>query len=326
MTAGAFVGLDQDGALLFCASMVEGAWEESVSTHAVVEIEGVNPPGALVFETARRRFRMREEDTLKRLAASVIDDPVAYRVRTMQALLDRQSAFGNQPLKMALGLPVDRFFLDLAAGTPDVEFQRQWLAEQEIAVTREPVPATVNVVVRNVASRGIAAYFDWTRDEEGQPGRHHAAGVVTVLDVGVRDTAVLTFDKQDRLQTDQSRVLPCGYLTLLEALDQALQREHGVSSVRSRVLLSILLAGQYHLQRQPHDASALLRAGSEALAGHLLSVMKTMDVHAHDVVVAGPAALPIAAALRVGQVRAHAPDRPAFANARGMAKFVRAAG
>lgn len=321
----AYVGLDHDGVLSSCASVVDGAWDEAFSTHVVIEISGVNPPGAVVFETAQRRFRTREEGALGAFVSAPPDDAAVHRVRCLQALIDRPSLAGGRPLKVALGLPVQRFFKDLGNGTPNTDYQRHWLSEQEIAVIREPVPAPVNVVARNVASRGIAAYFDWTRDDAGQLRQERSAQVTTVLDVGARDTAILTFTG-DRLETERSTLLPRGYLSVLEHLDEALQRQCGVASVRARVLLSILMEGRFHRQGEPHDAMPLLSEGGRSIVDALRAGLEQVDAVAGSTVVVGPAAAVISAGLQANGFDVQVPERPAFANARGMAKFLRGGG
>lgn len=320
----AYVGIDHDGALLSCVSVVDGVVEESFSTHVAIEVSGANPPNIAVFETGQRRFRTRDEDGLREFAATPAEDAAVHRVRTLQALVDRPALATGRPLKVALGLPVRKFFKDLEKGIPDTEYQRHWLSEQEIAVVREPVPAAVNVVTRNVASRGIAAYFDWTRDDLGQARSDRSRMVTAVLDVGSRDTSLLTFNG-DQLKTEQSTVLSIGYLPLLEGLNARLQRDFGVPSVRTRALLSILMEGRFHVRGEPHDAMPLLADSARQLAGDLLEVMTGLSVNAEDVVVVGPAANVIATSLLERSFDVQVPESPAFANARGMTKFLRGA-
>ena len=323
MTDAAYVGLDHDGALVCCASVVDGVWDESFSLHVAVEINGSTPVSAPVFETAQRRFRTREYDGVKSLARSGGEDVAAERVQALQGLIDHPALATGRPVKVALGLPVQRFFKDLQSGTPDIEFQRRWLAEQEIAVIREPVPSPVNVVSRNVASRGIAAYFDWTRDQAGQLRTDRSAQEITIVDVGAIDTTVLVFTG-DQLKTEQSVRIPLGYLGVLEGADDIVSDCFDVPPVRLRVLLAILMEGRLHHQGVRHDAMPLLRMAAEELTDAVREQLALTRASGVTVVV-GPAAGVLAAGLSEAGCQVEVAPNPMFANARGMTKFLRGA-
>lgn len=325
MTKLAYVGVDQDGGLLSCAALVDGVWQESFATHAAIEVSGGVPANTIVFETDQRRFRIREEDVLPSFSSMVVDDPAVHRVRVLQALLDSPLLAEGRPLKVALGIPAQRFFQDLGAGLPDAQFQEEWLLAQEVAVMREPAPSAVNVVSRTVASRGIAAYFDWTRDDVGQVREERQHAVTTVLDVGARDTAVLTFEG-DTIRTDQSGFIPLGYLSVLAYAEVVFQHQYAVPYVRTRALFSILFQGQYRHRGETLDAIPMLVEGAEDLVVQLLAALQRFGVEEDALVVVGPAADVVVAGLHNHGRAARRPDSPAFANARGMAKFLRGGG
>lgn len=323
---GANVGIDIDGKVWCCATLAEGVWSLGLGVHAVEEVREAGPsPGSVVYETASRRFRVLEVGAVQHLASGPDDDAAAHRIRNLVALLGRQELFDGRPVQVASALPFDRVFTELIEGRLDEDRLRQWMTQLEVQVVREPVQGEANVIRRDVALRGIAAHYDWTRDDAGCQREDRMAPATMLLDVGIRETTVVTSDARHDLVPAQCAVLPVGYLPLLLRLDQALQECHEVPPVRAASLMAMMGEGCYRARGETWDAAPLLREVACRLAEQLGQGLTPLGIPAVGVVVTGVAAIPLAAALRDLGVSTQVPDQPAYANARGMAKYLREA-
>lgn len=324
MSLVAYVGIDHDGPLLNYACFADGAWEYRCLAQVVEEIHEANPVGIQIYETGARRFRVHGIDAVAHLSDRAEDDVAVRRVRNLTSLLDHPGLGDGRPVQVASSLAFDRVFLP--DGGFDENFLRSQIDELEAAVVREPSPVAINVVRRDVALRGLAAYFDWSRDEAGKPRPGEPLQApVTILDVGIHATTVVTCGAENNVIQGKSGVVGGGYLPLLKALEEQMRSLHGVPSIRLSTLLKCMDHGHYRMRGDTWKLEPLLKDAAGELAGNLLASAKLKSRSAGAVVVTGAAARPLADAMARAGVEVQVPEHPGFANSRGMAKYLREA-
>lgn len=240
----------------------------------------------------------------------------------------RRAGFGGQPVSIATGLPVAYYYLG--------GVQNHALIAAKIANLARPVQCEEGPcaqIVRNVVTtEAIAAYFDAIMDMDGTPTAAYdetQAGAVGVIDVGGKTTdCAVILPGGGHVDTNRSGSSDVGVLQLSDAVEAKLRAQFGFDNVPPRMVESAIATGFIRIYGRQEPVAKIIEDARQALAESIMSIVRSKIGNGKDlewVLFVGGGSIVMRHYLMGHFPNARMPERPEYANARGMlkvAKFV----
>lgn len=227
-------------------------------------------------------------------------------------------------LVVATGLPLFSYYSD---GKPNKDMIEKKAASLLYPVTSVDGSSVANIVMHKVFPEGLAAWVDFAIDDNMQ-GRDDASEMtIGVIDIGGRTTDIAVMLPEqciDHARTTSVEVGVQDVLAILESkLNDRFTRQYGQRVTLSAKQLSEALSGQVKIFGRQEDVSAELAVATSETCERLkreinkhLSGASSMD---KILLVGGGAQLFSGIAELFPNIEI--PRDPAFANARGFAKY-----
>jgi plasmid segregation protein ParM len=287
------------------------------------------------YSTEGQRFTIADGQGLLRSLDTRMDGyPVSDLNRTLVTHALADSGLADTPLYLVTGLPVDQYY---KAGAPNTE-----LIEDKKASLSKPVqrigagPGLAQIVKQGVVAEAIAAFYDALIHPDGSFDvdieKLISRRPVAVVDLGGKtlDIAVIAENAQS-VYNDRSGTANIGVLQLLDKVGERIKAEFQLNTnPPSTFVEEACRTKVYELFGEDKDVSHIVDA---ACAEYLAQVKNFFVSKAGDgadlgavIFVGGGTAL-VRSVLGedsfagVYKGRRLIPDRPEFANARGMWKF-----
>lgn len=235
----------------------------------------------------------------------------------------RAAGFGGQQVKIASGLPVNAYFL----GNTE---QNKVLIEAKQKNLSRPVECGIHAVAtiaeNVVVAEAIAAYFDSMIDMNGKPTEYYEefkSSTVGVIDIGGKttDCAVILpgANAIDMKRTGSSDI---GVLTMYDAINARIKAKEDFelppNKLEKLVRTKTLVAGGEKI-----DVSDIVEDEMKKLAEKIFSAIHPKIGSGRDleyILIVGGGALLLKDYMKAHFKHALIPERPEFANARGMLK------
>lgn len=310
----AYAAVDDGTALAKCITSegFAGAFPDPVAN-------GFVDPRGLDYETGGKRFVVGDGIFAQPRQSRWADD--ANRVVVSHAL--HRAGLSGRKLALATGLPFVVFYredgsVDEVARQAKLESLRQPVRHLDGAESPE-------VVSHLVLSQGVSAWFDHVFDDAGVSRVGvDASAPIAVIDVGASTTECVVVPGPGRVDLSASASLPIGladvWLRVLRGLAERFQvgdipRWSLDRMTRARV---VRFRGEAHVIGDIVDASA--RAVAEEISARL---SHCIGGGLADIVLVGGGADLLRGQLSLQYPNIRVPVEPAYANARGMLKFLR---
>lgn len=235
----------------------------------------------------------------------------------------RAAGFGGKPVKIATGLPVNSFFLG------NTELNKKLIAAKQKNLGREVECGTrpVAMVVSNtVVAEAIAAYFDSLLDMDGKPTElfdEFKNSTVGVIDIGGRTTdCAVILPGADSIDVSRTGSTDIGVLNMYDAVHARIKAQEDLdlplNKIEKVVKTKKLMAGGEEI-----DMTEIVEDETNKLAEKILSAIYPKIGTGRDleyILIVGGGAYVLKNHLKAAFKHAIIPEKPEFANARGMLK------
>lgn len=254
------------------------------------------------------------------------DYPKSHLNRVLVHHALRLAGFGGKNVSIATGLPVSYYYLN-SGDKNDI------LINAKVGSLNKPVTSgkpTANIVSNMVTTEAIAAYFDQLMDMDGQPSADYqelSEAMVGVIDVGGKTTdCAVVYPGGQAVDNARSGSNDNGVLKLNSAIDSKLRIAFELDNVVPRMIESAIRNGTVKIAGELQDVSAMVNEEKQKLADAIMSGVRTKIGSGKDldfVLFVGGGAIVLRDQLASHYPHARFPDRPEFANARGMYKIAK---
>lgn len=229
----------------------------------------------------------------------------------------------GQAVYACSGLPVNRFYLGLHLNKELIKAKRANLKRNDVkAVDGSPVP----VITRHeVVSEAIAAWFDIILRRVGgalQPDTDAAQMKTAIIDMGGRTVDIAVIQNYN-LDTSRSSTIEVGMLNVQEKVQQLLESQFR-SPLTVAQVNQAMNTGAVRMFGESRDVRDLVESAKADIVPSIRAEVKRRLGTAADidqVVFAGGTAAALRDHLDGWYPHQTISDEPAFANARGMAKY-----
>lgn len=251
------------------------------------------------------------------------------RVLIHAALL--KAGYGGRNVSIATGLPVSYYYLRSGE-------KNEALIEGKVQSLYKPVKSssrpTANIVSNIATTEAIAAYFDQLMDMDGNEvpdSDEFAQSTVGVIDVGGKttDCAVLLPNESDggvTVSSDRSGSNDMGVLVLNGAIESLLRSKFDLDNVPPRMVEAAIRTGKVKISGTAIDISDIVLGEKVKLTDKIMAGVRTKIGTGRDleqILFVGGGSIVLRDQLQAHFPNARFPERPEFANARGMFKIAK---
>lgn len=239
----------------------------------------------------------------------------------------RNAGFAGKAVSIATGLPVSYYYV---GGNPN-----EALIEGKVANLKKGVHCEsglcANIVENSVTTEAIAAYFDQIIEMDGSPSaafEEIKRARVGVIDVGGKttDCAVILPGNANHVDTNRSGSSDVGVLKLNDTVEAALRSKFGFDNVPPNMLEAAVATGFIKVYGKDESVKGIVHDAKEALAEAVMSNVRAKIGTGKDldwVLFVGGGSIVLREQLARHFPHCRFPDRPEFANARGMLKIAK---
>jgi len=238
----------------------------------------------------------------------------------------RLAGYGGKDVSIATGLPVSYYYLNSGEKNDPLISSKV----QSLAKAVESGKPTAKIVSNIVTTEAIAAYFDQLMDMEGQPSADHdelSEAMVGVIDVGGKTTdCAVVYPGGMAVDSARSGSNDNGVLKLNSAVESKLRTTFDLDNVVPRMVESAIRHGKVKIAGEEKDVSAMVNEEKQKLADAIMAGVRTKIGNGKDldfILFVGGGAIVLRDQLAKHYPHARFPDRPEFANARGMYKIAK---
>lgn len=238
----------------------------------------------------------------------------------------RKAGFAGKPVSIATGLPVSYYYI---GGNKNDE-----LIDAKVANLKRQVHcesgSCADIVENAVTTEAIAAYFDQIIEMDGSPSAAFAevqGASVGVIDVGGKTTdCAVILPGGAHVDTGRSGSSDVGVLKLNDSVEAALRTRFGFDNVPPRLVESAIATGIIKMYGKEESVKGIVHEAKEALAEAIMNNVRSKIGSGKDldyVLFVGGGSIVMREQLAKHFPHARFPDRPEFANARGMLKIAK---
>lgn len=232
----------------------------------------------------------------------------------------------GREIRAVSGLPVSAFYHRSGA-------RRAAAIEEKRESLKQPVlpkngALAADIVDHDVIPEALAAWYDHVIQESGGSAAldpHAVQRPIAVIDIGGRTTDTVVVRDQGIVH-GSSRSVPLGLLDVQRALGDRLEERFDLPRLDHRALRRIVESGSIRLYGRNYDVAAEIRAARTDLVLQLHADVKRQLGRGADldrVLLVGGGALALREFIADWFPNQRTAAQPAFANARGMLKFLR---
>jgi plasmid segregation protein ParM len=211
--------------------------------------------------------------------------------------------------------------------------QRTETVEQKRASLKKPVEPidgrlAASIAFHEVIPEALAAWYDHViTDSNGQVtlAEERLGAPIAVVDIGGRTTDYVVVADQAVVH-DASGSLRCGLLDVKRQVGEGIRAQFDLEVLGERFVEQAVQAGRVRLYGQDHDVSALVREAQQQLIERLHAETRRqlgLGAELDRVLFVGGGAVALAERIRDWFPNQALAEHPAFANARGMLKYLR---
>ena len=248
-----------------------------------------------------------------------------YSYSEMNAVLVNHSliaaGFAGRNVRISTGLPFEHFFKN---GQPNKDLIEKVKTSLKTKVNPKGDFKAAIIKSHELYPESTAAFVDYAVDEETGDMKNEIENGLAVVDIGGNTTDITYINSDNQINIQRSGSKKLGVLNVRDRLRRLIQDTFDVAEVRDAQLDRALRTGSCKIFGQDQDVSEQIDAAKKESVKKLMNYVEETVGDAGDLdmvlFVGGGAAV-------LGDVikkypHAHVPDRPQFANARGMLKYM----
>jgi len=246
------------------------------------------------------------------------------RVIVQHAL--QQAKLEGHSVHAVSGLPVSAFYLK--DGT-----QRAETVEKKRASLKQPVDPidgrlAASIAFHEVIPEALAAWYDHVITDRGGEVTLDEARLgapIAVVDIGGRTTDYVVVADQAVIH-DASGSLRCGLLDVKQQVGEGIRARYDLEVIGERTVEQAVQTGRVRLYGQDHDICALVHEAKQQVLERLHAETRRqlgLGAELDRVLFVGGGAVALAQSIRDWFPNRAVAEHPAFANARGMLKYLR---
>ena len=238
----------------------------------------------------------------------------------------QQAGLGGLSLHAVSGLPVSSFYLKDGSRRETTLTKKRDSLTQAVHPIDGRLPAAI--AFHDVIPEALAAWYDHviTESDDGvQLASERLQAPVAVVDIGGRTTDVVVVADQ-AVQHGSSGSLRCGLLDVKRAVTEGIRSRFDMEVVSERSVEAAVQHGRVRLFGKDHDVADLVTTAQRQLVECLLAETQRQlgrGAELERILFVGGGTVALASHIRDWFVNQAVADHPAFANARGMLKYLR---
>ena len=238
----------------------------------------------------------------------------------------QKARIGSHSVHAVSGLPVSSFYLSDGSRREGTLASKRESLKRPVHPTDGRLP--VAIAFHEVIPEALAAWYDHviTESDDGvqlESERLHAP--VAVVDIGGRTTDYVVVADQAVLH-GASGSLRCGLLDVKRQVAEGIRGRFDMEVVRERIVEDAVQRGAVRLFGKDHDVSDLVKTAQRQIVERLHAETQRQlgcGAELERILFVGGGTVALAAYVRGWFPNQVVADHPAFANARGMLKYLR---
>lgn len=252
-------------------------------------------------------------------AISPINRVLVHHVMQMAGLAGRS-------VVLCTGVPFQNYFRSGSSEIND-ELVRAKVGNLSVPVTPLSGENPADVTRQHVTAQGLAAYIDYMTDDSGAfRSNVRRDSPYAVVDIGGRTTDVVTVLRGgESLDHASSGTGTIGVSNVYDLIESQLMKQFDTQRLKLRTIDRVARQKQIRWRGKDHDVSAVVDHAVEEVAQQVIRELKRRIGDAGEmdaVLLTGGGALLMRDALLRAYPHCVLMDDPAYANARGMLKFI----
>ena len=211
--------------------------------------------------------------------------------------------------------------------------QRTETVEKKRASLKRPVDPidgrlAASVAFHDVIPEALAAWYDHVIDEQGGEvtlAEERVGAPIAVVDIGGRTTDCVVVADQAVVH-DASGSLRCGLLDVKRQVGEGIRAKYDLEVIGERTIEQAVQKGRVRLYGQDQDVSALVREAKQQVLERIHAETRRqlgLGAELDRVLFVGGGTVALAEHIRDWFPNQAVAEHPAFANARGMLKYLR---
>ncbi|MGB5253242.1 MAG: ParM/StbA family protein [Sedimenticolaceae bacterium] len=233
---------------------------------------------------------------------------------------------GGHCVHAVSGLPVSSFYLKDGSRREQALTNKRDSLKRAVRPIDGRLPAAI--AFHDVIPEALAAWYDFviTESDDGvQLASERLHAPVAVVDIGGRTTDYVVVANQAVLH-DASGSLRCGLLDVRRDVTEGIRGRFDIDEVSERSVEEAVQRGAVRLFGKDHDVSDLVKAAQRQIVARVHAETQRQlgrGAELERILFVGGGAVALAADIRDWFPNQAVADHPAFANARGMLKYLR---
>lgn len=238
----------------------------------------------------------------------------------------QEAGLSGRSIHAVSGLPVSSFYLNTGTARSDALAKKRESLKAAAHPLSGATPAAI--AFHEVIPEALAAWYDDVIVENADGVTLDADRLsvpVAIVDIGGRTTDYVVVKDQGILHAS-SGSLQCGMLTVKQGVSNAIQAQFGLEAISERLIDNALEQNTVRLQGADHDVTGLVTAAKREVVERIYMETRRqlgLGVELDRVVFVGGGTVAFFDEISNWYPHQAVAPHPAFANARGMLKYLR---
>ncbi|MFA0809387.1 plasmid segregation protein ParM domain-containing protein [Microbulbifer epialgicus] len=231
------------------------------------------------------------------------------------------AGFSGRSVRISTGLPFDHFFKNGQKNQLLIDRVKKSMAEK--VKPRGEISAAI-IKEHILYPESTAAYVDYAVDEVTGEMKNNIETGLAVVDIGGNTTDITYINPNNTINTDRSGSRNLGVLNVRDRLSRQIKEDFGVDELRDAQLDSALRSGVCQIFGKKENVEKQIETAKRMSTKKLMNYVDEVigDAADLDLVLFVGGGAQILRDIIKEYPHAHVPDRPQFANARGMLKYM----
>ena len=238
----------------------------------------------------------------------------------------QQAGFAGQTMHAVSGLPVSSFYRNNGEQRHDAINRKR----ESLKTAVQPLPdgLPVGIAFHGVIPEALAAWYDYVIQEKNDVvtlDKDRVSEPVAIIDIGGRTTDYVVVKEQGILH-GSSGSLQCGMLNVKQRLADGIQARIDFETLSEQLVSHAVEQNTVRLQGNDHDVKDLVEAAKREVVEQIFAETRRqlgLGVELDRVLFVGGGAVALAEHIADWFPHQAIAEYPAFANARGMLKYLR---
>ncbi len=246
------------------------------------------------------------------------------RVIVQHAL--QEAGLAGRTLHAVSGLPVSAFYRPTGEQRQEAIERKRHSLQRPVTPLTDTLPA--GIAFHEVVPEALAAWYDdviTERDGQARLDEARLAVPVAIVDIGGRTTDYVVVKDQGVLH-NSSGSLQCGMLDVKQRVAEGIQARFDLESLGDSLVARAVECGSVRLQGTDHDVASMVDAAKREIVERIHAETRRqlgLGVELDRVLFVGGGTVALREHIADWFPHQAIAEHPAFANARGMLKYLR---